>query len=149
MRAVVQRVSEASVVVAGETVGAIEHGLCVLVGAAQGDDLSDVGYLANKLIGLRVFQDDGGKMNLSVTDVAGGILAISQFTLCGDARKGRRPSFARAMAPEPAQALYDRLVAQLRASGCPVETGTFRADMKLHLVNDGPVTILLDSKKLF
>jgi D-tyrosyl-tRNA(Tyr) deacylase len=150
MRAVVQRVSEARVVVDGQVVGEIGPGLCVLIGAGKGDDSSDVHYLAGKLTGLRIFQDEHGKMNRSVMDVGGGILAISQFTLFGDTRKGRRPAFAHALEPGAAEALYDQLVEQLRAAGVArVATGVFRADMKVHLVNDGPVTILVDSKKLF
>lgn len=150
MRAVVQRVTRAHVVVADEVVGEIENGLCVLVGAGSDDSSADVKYLASKLTGLRIFSDEDGKMNRSVMDVGGGILAISQFTLYGDARKGRRPAFTSAMAPEPAQELYQDLVAALRAARvAKVATGVFRAEMKVHLVNDGPVTILLDSKKLF
>jgi len=150
MRAVVQRVSEAKVVVAGETVGEIDSGLCVLIGAGAGDDESDVRYLCSKLTGLRIFADQDGKMNLSVMDIGGGILAISQFTLFGDTRKGRRPAFGAALEPGRAEELYDLLVAQLGQAGVPrVAAGVFRADMKVHLVNDGPVTILIDSKKLF
>ena len=150
MRAVVQRVSEARVLVEGQVVGEIERGLCVLIGAGAVDTEADVSYLVSKLTGLRIFPDDDGKMNLSVMDIGGGVLAISQFTLYGDARKGRRPAFTAALAPGPAEALYDRLVGELRSAGvAKVGTGVFRADMKVHLVNDGPVTILLDSKKQF
>jgi len=150
MRAVVQRVTEARVVVDGQVVGEIGRGLCVLVGAGAGDGDDDVAYLVGKLMGLRIFPDDDGKMNRSVMDVGGGVLAISQFTLFGDARKGRRPAFTSALEPTQAKVLYDRLVDQLRAAGvAQVGTGIFGADMKVSLVNDGPVTILLDSKKLF
>ena len=150
MRAVVQRVERAQVRVAGEVVGEIGEGLCVLVGAAQGDGPGDVRYLIDKLENLRIFRDDADKMNRSVREVGGGILVISQFTLMGDARKGRRPAFIEALAPEAAEALYLELVAGLRAAGiAPVATGVFGAMMAVELVNDGPVTILLDSRKLF
>jgi len=150
MRAVVQRVSEARVVVDGQVVGEIGRGLCVLIGAGAGDGDDDVAYLVSKLTGLRIFPDADGKMNLSVMDVGGGVLAISQFTLFGDARKGRRPAFTSALEPTQAKVLYERVVAELRAAGVgEVGTGIFGADMKVSLVNDGPVTILLDSKKLF
>lgn len=150
MRAVVQRVTEASVTVEGEVVGAIEHGLCVLLGAGDGDTQKDVAYMADKVANLRIFADDQGKMNRSVLDVGGGILAVSQFTLYGDARKGRRPAFVKALEPVAAKALYQQFVDRLRALGvAPVKTGVFRASMRVALVNDGPVTILLDSHKTF
>lgn len=149
MRAVVQRVSRAAVRVAGEPVGEIGRGLCVLVGAAADDGEDDCRALVDKLVGLRIFPDDAGQMNRAVGEVAGGLLLVSQFTLLGDARKGRRPSFVGALAPGPAEALYDRVVALARETGLPVATGRFRADMEVELVNDGPVTILLDTKKLF
>jgi len=149
MRAVVQRVSQAQVQVNGEIVGQIEHGLVVLLGVAEGDSDSDVNYLVDKTINLRIFEDDDGKMNRSVQEVDGGVLAISQFTLLGDCRKGRRPSFVSAAAPEEANRLYERYVAGMREQGVAVETGVFRADMKVHLVNDGPVTLMLDSRKLY
>jgi D-tyrosyl-tRNA(Tyr) deacylase len=136
--------------VEGAIVGAIEQGLVVLLGAGQGDGDADVAYLADKIVNLRIFADDAGKMNRSVLDVAGGVLLISQFTLYGDARKGRRPAFIDALEPVAAEALYQRAVAAVRAAGVThVATGVFRADMQVELVNDGPVTILLDSKKQF
>lgn len=150
MRAVVQRVTRAQVSVAGEVVGATGAGLCVLVGAGDGDGGDDVRYLADKIANLRIFTDDAGKMNRSVLDAGGGVLVVSQFTLFGDARKGRRPSFIGALEPGAAERLCDELVAALRAAGvAEVATGRFRADMQVELVNDGPVTILLDSRKLF
>jgi D-tyrosyl-tRNA(Tyr) deacylase len=150
MRAVVQRVSRASVTVDGEVTGEIGQGLCVLVGAGDEDDEKDVRYLADKIANLRIFADEAGKMNRSVLDIDGGVLAVSQFTLYGDARKGRRPAFVKAMEPKRAEELYDRFVDALRAAGVDrVGTGVFRAMMDVELVNDGPVTILLDSKKLF
>jgi D-tyrosyl-tRNA(Tyr) deacylase len=150
MRSVVQRVSRARVTVAGEEVGAIGAGLCVLVGAGAGDAEPDLVYTADKIANLRIFADDAGKMNRSVLEIGGGVLVISQFTLYGDARKGRRPAFVDALEPVAAEALYDQLVARLRAAGIArVATGVFRADMQVELVNDGPVTILLDSRKGF
>jgi D-tyrosyl-tRNA(Tyr) deacylase len=150
MRSVVQRVTHAAVSVDGATVGRIGAGLCALVGAGQGDGDADVAYLVDKIVNLRIFADDSGKMNRSVLDVAGGVLAVSQFTLYGDARRGRRPAFVDALEPGAAEALYDRLVAGLRAAGvASVATGVFRAMMQVELVNDGPVTILLDSRKAF
>lgn len=153
MRAVVQRVSRARVTVLdGETwreTGAIDAGLCVLVGVGQGDGDDDARWLADKLAGLRIFEDAEGKMNRDVLESGGGVLAISQFTLFGDARKGKRPSFLDAMAPEPAKALYQRSCALLREKGLVVAEGEFRATMRVEIVNEGPVTILLDSKKLF
>lgn len=149
MRAVVQRVSEAAVRVGGETVGAAGRGLLVLVGVGQGDADSDADYLADKVLNLRVFPDEAGQMNLSVLDVRGDILAVSQFTLYGDCRRGRRPGYSDAAAPEEARRLYERVVASLRASGLRVEQGVFRAMMDVSLVNWGPVTLLLDSRKQF
>lgn len=149
MRAVVQRVSRAEVRVAGEVVGRIGRGFVVLVGAGTGDGDPDADWLADKVAGLRVFADDEGQMNRALADVGGAVLAVSQFTLYGDCRKGRRPSFIDALPPAPAEALYDRFVARLRAAAVPVETGRFRAMMEVDLVNDGPVTLLLDSRKQF
>ena len=149
MRAVVQRVSRASVVVDGETVGRIDKGLLVLLGIADDDTQQDVIYLAQKIAGLRIFEDGQGKMNLSLSDVGGGMLVVSQFTLLGDCRKGRRPSFVRAARPEKAQALYGSFVAEVRGQGIAVETGRFQEHMQVELVNDGPVTLLVDSRKQF
>jgi len=149
MRAVVQRVSQASVVVAQETVGAINQGLMVLLGVAQGDSSKDAVYLAEKTATLRIFEDDDGKMNLSVEDNDGSILVVSQFTLLGDCRKGRRPGFTDAAPPELADTLYEEYVNALRNRGITVATGVFRANMQVALVNDGPVTIMLDSRKQF
>src|SRR5271169_5982153 len=149
MRVVVQRVSRASVKVNGEFTGKIEEGLLVLLGVAQEDAASDAGYLAAKIAALRIFEDEEGKMNRSVVDIGGAILAVSQFTLFGDARKGKRPSFDAAARPERARELYEYFVAQIRALGLHCETGRFQEMMEVELVNHGPVTILLDSKKLF
>ncbi len=148
MRAVVQRVTRAEVTVSGASVGRIERGLCVLVGVAAGDAEEDAQSLADKVVGLRVFEDETGKMNLDVKQVGGALLCVSQFTLLGDARKGRRPSFTDAMAPEPAAVLFEHFVTRCRAT-VPVETGRFRASMLVELVNDGPVTLLLDSRRAF
>jgi len=148
MRAVVQRVTEASVAIDGETVGAIQNGLCVLLGVSVDDTESDADYLTDKLLGLRIFDDENGVPNRSVTDVGGAILLISQFTLLGDARKGRRPSYIFAARHEQAIPLYERCIERLREA-VPVETGRFGADMKVSILNDGPFTILLDSKKGF
>ena len=148
MRAVVQRVTEASVTVNGETVGKIGAGLCVLLGVSTDDTEADADYLADKLSALRIFDDENGVPNRSVTDVGGAILLISQFTLLGDARKGRRPSYIDAARPEQAIPLYERCVRKLKAA-VPVETGVFGADMKVRILNDGPFTILLDSRKGF
>lgn len=148
MRAVVQRVSEASVSVAGEVIGRTGPGLLVLVGVQEGDGDRDLQYMADKVPNLRIFEDDQGKMNRSLLDTGGGILAVSQFTLLGDARGGRRPSFIQAARPEVADPLYERLAESWRQRGIPVGTGAFGAEMKVALVNDGPVTILLDSRKL-
>jgi D-tyrosyl-tRNA(Tyr) deacylase len=149
MRAVVQRVREAEVKVSGDEVGRIGRGLVVLVGVGKDDTEKDVDYLIEKVLGLRIFEDSWGKMNLSITDVGGEILAVSQFTLYGDCRKGRRPSFDEAATPGLAERLYDLFVEEISKRGIKVETGKFRSIMDLHLVNSGPVTILLDSKRTF
>ena len=149
MRCVVQRVKEASVTVAGETVGKIGPGYIVLIGVRVEDTEKDVRYMADKVPNLRIFEDAEDKMNLSLKDVGGEILAVSQFTLYGDARGGRRPSFIAAARPEAANELYEQLVASWREQGIHVETGRFRTHMEVGLVNDGPVTILLDSMKGF
>jgi D-tyrosyl-tRNA(Tyr) deacylase len=147
VRAVVQRVSEASVVVEGRVTGSIGHGLCILVGVAQGDTAADAEWLSTKAVELRIFEDDQGKMNRSLLDVAGELLAVSQFTLLGDAQKGRRPAFTDAARPEEAQPLYDKFCALCRERGVRVAEGVFRAAMQLRVVNEGPVTLLLDSRK--
>lgn len=149
MRAVIQRVSRGEVRVDGASVGAVGRGLLVLLGVARGDEEADARALADKVAGLRIFEDAAGKMNLALAEVGGGVLVVSQFTLLGDARKGNRPGFSDAAPPELGQALYERFCALLREKGLPVETGVFRAMMAVELVNDGPVTILLDSRKLF
>lgn len=146
MRAVVQRVSESSVSVAGRVVGAIGPGLLVLLGVAQGDTRQDADYLADKIVQLRIFEDETGKMNRSLLETGGALLVVSQFTLLGDCRKGRRPSFAGAAPPETAEALYEHFAAQVRAKGVPVATGQFRAMIKVHIINDGPVTLVIDSR---
>ena len=148
MRCVVQRVKESSVSVNGETVGAIGPGLMVLIGVSTDDTDTDLKYMTDKVPNLRIFDDENGVMNRSVLDVGGSILAVSQFTLYGDARGGRRPSYIRAARPEEANQMYERLVAAWRDKGVHVETGIFRADMQVSLINDGPVTILLDSEKI-
>jgi D-tyrosyl-tRNA(Tyr) deacylase len=149
MRAVIQRVSQASVTVDGEVVGAIERGLLVLLGVAQGDTEHDARTLATKIVELRIFEDDAGKMNRSLAEEEGSLLVVSQFTLLGDCRKGRRPSFIAAAAPELAEQLYQTFVAAAAVQGIRVATGRFRAQMDVALVNDGPVTLLLDSRKAF
>jgi len=149
MRAVVQRVSRAHVEVDGSTVGEIERGLVAFVGAGRGDTGKDVETIAAKVGGLRVFEDDDGKMSRSVLDVDGAVLAISQFTVYGDVRRGRRPSFDEAMEPTQAERLFDDFVAKVRAQGIRVETGRFRAMMRVLVDNDGPVTVLMDSRKVF
>jgi D-tyrosyl-tRNA(Tyr) deacylase len=149
VRAVIQRVNQASVVVAAQTVGAIGQGLMVLLGVAQKDTSKDATYLAEKTASLRIFEDDNGKMNRSIEDIDGSILVVSQFTLLGDCRKGRRPGFTDAAPPELAETLYQDYVDALRRKGVTVATGVFRADMQVALVNDGPVTIMLDSRKQF
>jgi len=149
MRAVVQRVSQAKVTIAGEMAGAIERGFVVLLGVAEGDSPDDARYLAQKISGLRVFEDAQGKMNLGLADVAGKMLVISQFTLLGDCRKGRRPSFDGAARPELARALYEEFVAAVDEAGIETATGRFQEHMRVDLVNDGPVTLLLDSRREF
>ena len=149
MRAVVQRVSEARVRVDGQVVGEIARGLLVLLGVSGQDTAADVTYIASKIRGLRIFPDEQGKMNRSVEDIQGAVLLVSQFTLYGDARGGRRPSFIQAAPPDTAKALYEDAVRELRAAGVPVETGVFQADMQVELINDGPITLLLDSSKQF
>ena len=149
MRCVVQRVTEASVTVEGEVVGKTGPGLMVLIGVSSDDQEADLKYMADKVPNLRVFDDENGVMNRSILDAGGEILAVSQFTLYGDARGGRRPSYFRAAKPEAANALYERLVEAWRQKGIHVETGRFRTEMQVALVNDGPVTILLDSEKAF
>lgn len=145
----VQRVSRARVTVDSHTTGQIELGLMVLLGVATGDGESDAEYLAKKIVALRIFEDADGKMNRSVSEAGGAVLAVSQFTLFGDARRGKRPSFDAAARPEQARGLYEYFVERVRALGLRCETGQFQAEMKVELVNDGPVTILLDSQKLF
>jgi D-tyrosyl-tRNA(Tyr) deacylase len=147
MRAVLQRVSRATVTVEEEVVGEIAAGLLVLLGVGANDTLADADYLAEKIIGLRIFEDADGKMNLPVADVDGAILVVSQFTLYGDTRRGKRPSFDAAAPPEKARELYEYFVEKIRAAGLRCETGRFQAAMQVDLVNDGPVTILLDSSK--
>lgn len=149
MRAVVQRVARCAVTPAGEAPRRQGPGLLIYVGVERGDGEPDAAYVADKAAGLRVFPDDDGKMNRSVADVGGAVTVVSQFTLAGDARRGRRPSFTQAEAPERANRLYERLVDLLRAAGLTVRTGVFRASMQVESCNDGPVTILLDSKRAF
>jgi D-aminoacyl-tRNA deacylase len=149
MRAVVQRVKEANVAVNGETIGAIGKGLVLLLGIGEEDTQADAKYLVDKIAGLRIFADDEDKMNLSLVDVGGEVLVISQFTLFGDVRKGRRPSFIKAARPELAVPLYETVIALFSDIGVAVATGEFQAMMDVSLVNEGPVTILLDSKKMF
>ena len=149
MRAVVQRVSRAKVTVAGAVTGEIGRGLLVLLGVGNADGDADADYLAEKIVGLRIFEDDAGKMNGAVGEVEGAVLAVSQFTLYGDARRGRRPSFDEAARPEQARALYEYFVGKVREAGLRCETGRFQEMMEVELVNEGPVTILLDSRKVF
>jgi D-tyrosyl-tRNA(Tyr) deacylase len=149
MRAVLQRVSRASVEVDGAVVGAIGVGWLVLLGVARGDGDEDADRLAEKVAALRAFEDEAGKMNRSVAEVGGGVLVVSQFTLLGDCRAGRRPSFTEAAEPAEAERLYRRFADRLAATGLPVATGVFRAMMRVSLINDGPVTLLLDSRKAF
>jgi D-tyrosyl-tRNA(Tyr) deacylase len=145
MRAVLQRVRHARVLVAGEVVGAIEHGLLVLLGVAPTDTVEQAQWLADKIVNLRIFNDPDGKMNLALTDVGGAVLVVSQFTLYGDARKGRRPSFIGAAAPEIAIPLYEAFIEAIKSLGVAVAAGRFGADMQVELVNDGPVTLILDT----
>lgn len=149
MRAVIQRVSRATVAVEGKIAGEIGPGLLVLIGVSARDGEADAEYLAEKTAGLRIFEDGDGKMNLSVADVGGAVLVVSQFTLMGDVRRGKRPSFDDAARPERARELYEYFVSQIRECGMRCETGQFQAIMSVSLVNEGPVTILLDSSKLF
>lgn len=149
MRAVVQRVSRSRVTVGDEVTGEINRGLLVLLGVGNEDDQASADYLSDKIVGLRIFEDDSGKMNKSVTEVGGGVLAVSQFTLYGDVRRGKRPSFDDAAPPEKARALYQYFVERIRAAGLRCETGKFQEMMQVELVNDGPVTILLDTSKAF
>ena len=149
MRAVVQRVLKAAVTVADEEVGSIDKGYLVLLGVEENDTQEDAQYLAEKIVGLRIFEDKEEKMNLSLLDVGGSMLIVSQFTLLGDCRKGRRPSFAHAAHPELAEKLYEQVVQAVEGRGIKVATGRFRTHMEVSLVNDGPVTMLIDSKKVF
>ena len=149
MRAVVQRVSRAKVTVSGKIAGEIGRGLLVLLGVGAADARADADYLAEKTIGLRIFEDSGGKMNLSVAEAGGAVLVVSQFTLYGDVRRGKRPSFDAAAPPQPARELYEYFVEKIRAAGLRCETGCFQEMMQVELVNEGPVTILLDSNKTF
>jgi len=145
MRAVLQRVREARVEVDGRIVGAVGTGLLILLGVGREDDDATVQWLVDKIAGLRIFEDDAGKMNRSVVEAGGGFLVVSQFTLYGDTRKGRRPSFDSAAPPELARTLYECFVEKLKQTGLQVETGVFQADMQVHLINDGPVTLIVDS----
>jgi D-tyrosyl-tRNA(Tyr) deacylase len=146
LKVLLQRVIQASVSVSGEIVGKIDHGLVALVGIANGDSLRDAQYLAKKIAGLRIFTDKDGKFNLSILDVKGDLLAVSQFTLLADTRKGRRPSFINAAPPDLAEKLFNQFVAEARATGLKVETGQFQTHMLVEIHNDGPVTIMLDSR---
>ena len=147
MKAVIQRVKSAQVYVDGRLSGKIGNGLLVFVGVGKGDDENDVSYLVSKLPDLRIFEDTSGKFNLSLKELNGEMLIVSQFTLYGDCKKGRRPSFTEAEEPTTAKILYERLINRLREQGIPIQTGEFQAKMEVHLVNDGPVTLLLDSRK--
>jgi len=149
MRAIIQRVREARVEVDAQVVGQIASGLLVLVGAGANDSVKDAEYIAKKIGDLRIFPDEKGLMNLSVEDIGGSVLAVSQFTLYGDCRRGRRPSFVHALEPVEAKALFEHVCAALANRGLTVETGVFQADMQVHLLNDGPVTLMLDSEKTF
>jgi len=149
MRAVIQRVKSASVTVEGEVVSEIQKGLLVFLGVAQEDTHADVKYMASKIANLRIFEDDEGRMNLSILDIGGEALVVSQFTLCGDCRKGRRPSFIAAARPEKADPLYQAFMDEISRLGVPVKAGIFQAMMDVELINDGPVTMMLDSNKLF
>ncbi len=149
MRVVIQRVSQASVTVDGNITGQIDRGLLVFLGIGKDDDQADIGFLADKIVNLRIFPDDDGKMNLSVKDIGGGILLISQFTLFGDCRKGRRPDFTAAGNPQSAGTLYEQMIDTLKTKNLPVQTGIFAAHMDIQSTNDGPVTLLIDSKKTF
>lgn len=148
MRALIQRVKHAAVTIDGAVQGQIEQGLLILLGVCEGDTAQDAAYLADKCTGLRIFTDENDKMNLSCADIGGGLLIVSQFTLYGDCKKGKRPNFMRAARPETAIPLYEQFIAQCKASGLPVETGTFGADMQVSLINDGPVTIWMDTAEM-
>ena len=147
MRAVIQRVSRASVAVDGSVTGSIGRGLLVFLGVGKEDSQKDIDFVADKIVNLRIFEDDDGKMNLSVKDISGGILLISQFTLYGDCRKGRRPDFTAAGKPDAAKQVYKQTIEAIRDKGVPVETGVFAAHMDIDSINDGPVTLILDSRK--
>ncbi|MGE5421952.1 MAG: D-aminoacyl-tRNA deacylase [Ignavibacteriales bacterium] len=147
MRAVIQRALEGQVTVDNKVIGQIGRGLVILVGIGKGDSDKDIEYIADKVVNLRIFQDEADKMNLSVLDIQGEILAVSQFTLYGDARKGRRPSFSEAALPDQGLDMFDRVVERIRAAGLKVKTGEFGADMKVEIINDGPCTIILDSQR--
>jgi len=149
MKIVIQRVKQSKVKVNSEVIGKIDKGLLILIGAEKGDNKSDVDYLVSKVLNLRIFEDDNSKMNLSVIDIKGQILAVSQFTLLGDCRKGRRPSFDKAAKGEEALHLYNYFVSELKKSDLKIQTGKFGAHMQVELTNDGPVTLILDSKKVF
>ncbi len=149
MRAVIQRVSRAGVHVDGRQIGQIGEGLLILLGVEKQDNTADAEYLATKSANLRIFEDDAGKMNLSLLDTGGAALIVSQFTLLGDCRKGRRPGFSQAALPAQAIPLYQHFITQLRLTGIQVETGQFQADMQVELINDGPITLLLDSQRQF
>jgi D-tyrosyl-tRNA(Tyr) deacylase len=147
MKAVIQRVKSAQVCVDGRVTGKIEQGLLVLLGVGKGDGESDLSFLTSKIPELRIFEDASGKFNLSLREIGGGMLVVSQFTLYGDCRKGRRPSFTDAEDPTQAKILYERFISKLKEQGIPVQTGEFQAKMEVHLINDGPVTLVLDSKQ--
>nr|WP_300092937.1 D-aminoacyl-tRNA deacylase [Sedimentibacter sp.] len=149
MRGVVQRVKRAKVSVDDKAIGQIDHGIMLLLGVEEDDEEKDLEYMCDKVVNLRIFEDEDGKMNKSVLDVCGSLLVVSQFTLLGDARKGRRPSFIQAARPEKAIPMYEKFIDNMIKSGLKTQTGEFGADMQVELVNDGPVTILLDSKKTF
>ena len=149
MRAVVQRVNHAQVTVDGVIVGQIQRGLCVFVGVGREDDEAHAALLADKVVGLRIFEDDAEKMNLGLLEVGGSLLAVSQFTLYGDARRGKRPSFSQALEPVRAAALFERFCAECRTRGARVETGRFRTQMRVSLENDGPITLLIDTQRVF
>ncbi len=149
MRAVIQRVSRASVTVDGAVTGSIQQGLLVFLGVGKDDTRTDIDFIADKIVNLRIFEDDSGKMNLSVSDIGGAVLLISQFTLFGDCRKGRRPDFTAAGSPDTARDLYEKTIAAIAERGVPVQTGIFAAHMHIDSLNDGPVTLILDSKKAF
>ncbi|MDD4089455.1 MAG: D-aminoacyl-tRNA deacylase [Tissierellia bacterium] len=149
MRAVVQRVKSANVKVEDKIIGSIEQGILLLLGVEETDEGTDLEYICEKVPNLRIFEDENGKMNKSLLDVEGSILVISQFTLLGDARKGRRPSFSAAARPEKAVPMYEKFISEMKQKNIKTEAGEFGADMKVELINDGPVTILLDSKKVF